>query len=557
MLAKTECSDAQYQAIRKIVRRVEKSTPEFVENSLYLKHRDEIMQAAQKRVDEVLALQQKGLICTTGKFVPSVHYPPITQYPFHTQEEIMKTYKNPENGMFDIYVHIPFCAQHCSFCHYPGELGSCSALRENQIKYLDHLEKEMDNYMKVLGVEKIKARSILFGGGTPSHMDPDLFERLMKFFTDRIDRTTVTQFNFDVDEVTLVGEDGMKRLAIMSKYGVDRLTIGSQSFHPEILKLMFRQATVDTILEAVDNCRNKFDCVDYRKINQMRDEGVEITQELLDSTRRKGFILNLEFIFGFMGVNVDIFADTIERACLLNQQGLIDEIQLYRLKVDAYGDFQGIIGLLYDREPSLFPDFEENMRQKAVAEEILKLYGLKGNLRRVYTKDPYIYSHYAYNQCCAQYDQIGLGLTAFSSLRDRFFINTDSFDEYYELTDSGKLALNRGYVRDKEQQLRWSIALPLKNTEVRKDRFRKINGFEIEQSFKKKWKKLMDAGLVVDKKVLGYPSYTLTELGKFVADECAEEFNSNEFIPWARDEYIHGEPYPYDDNTTEDALGLI
>ena len=115
MLAKTECSDAQYQAIRKVVREVEKTTPEFVENSLYVKHKDEIMEAARRRVDEVLALQQRGLICTTGKFVPSVHYPPITQYPFRTQEEIMKTYKNPEDGMFDIYVHIPFCAQHCSF----------------------------------------------------------------------------------------------------------------------------------------------------------------------------------------------------------------------------------------------------------------------------------------------------------------------------------------------------------------------------------------------------------------------------------------------------------
>ncbi len=557
MLAKTVCSDAQYQAIRKIVRSVEKSTPDYVEGSLYLKNRDEILARARKRVDEVLDLQQKGLICTTGKFIPSVHYPPITQYPFHKQEEILATYKNPDDNMFDIYVHIPFCAQHCSFCHYPGELGSCKELRKNQEKYLTYLEKEMDIYMKVLGVEKIKARSILFGGGTPTHLDPDLFERMMKFFTDRIDRTTVTQFNFDVDALTLTGEAGMERIRIMAKYGVDRLTIGSQSFHKEILKLMFRQATIDTILEAVDNCRNKVKCVDYKKINAMRDQGVTITQELLDSTLRDGFVLNLEFIFGFMGLNPDIFADTVEKACILNRDGLIDEIQLYRLKIDAYGDFQGIIGLLYDREPSLFPDFEENMMEKAVAEEVLKLYGLKGNLRRVYTKDPYIYSHYAYNQCCAQYDQIGLGLTAFSSLRDRFFINTDSFDEYYSLIDSGKLALNRGYVRDKEQQLRWSIALPLKNTEVRKDRFEKINGVKIETCFKKKWKKLMDAGLVVDKPVLGYPSYTLTPLGKFVADEVAEEFNSNEFLPWARDEYIHGELFPYDDNTTEDALGLI
>ena len=557
MLAKTVCTDRQYEALKKRADAAAAKPVDYIENSIYLRDRDEILKTAREKVDQVLELQKRGLICTTGKFVPSVHYPPITQYPFHTQEEVMGTYKMPEDGLLDIYVHVPFCAQHCSFCHYPGECGSNRDLREKQIKYLDHLEMEMDNYMKFLGVEKIKARSILFGGGTPTHMDPDLLERMMKFFTDRIDRTTVTQFNFDVDAYTLVKEAGIERLKILAKYGVDRLTIGTQSLNPDILTLMFRVASVATIEEALKNCREQVTVVDYLKINKMRKEGVEITQELLDKTQRQGFVLNIEFVFGFMGQTVDNFADVIEKACILHQRGLTDEIQMYRLKVDAYGDFQGMIGPLYDRDPGMFPDFEETMMQKAVAEEVLKRYGLKGNLRRVYSKNPYIYSHYAYNQCCAQLDQIGLGLTAFSSLRDRFFINTDSFDEYYEKTEAGLLALNRGYVRDKEQQIRWSIILPIKNTEVRKDRFRKINGFEIDQCFKKKWKKLMDAGLVVDKPVLGYPSYTMTELGKFVADEVAEEFNSNEFLPWAEDQYIHGDLFPYDDNTTEDALGII
>ena len=40
------------------------------------------------------------------------------------------------NEVKHLYVHVPFCAQHCSFCHYPGELGSCRTLREKQIVYL-------------------------------------------------------------------------------------------------------------------------------------------------------------------------------------------------------------------------------------------------------------------------------------------------------------------------------------------------------------------------------------------------------------------------------------
>ena len=97
MLAKTVCTDRQYEALKK-------------------SDRDEILKTAREKVDQVLELQKRGLICTTGKFVPSVHYPPITQYPFHTQEEVMATYKMPEDGLLDIYVHVPFCAQHCSFC---------------------------------------------------------------------------------------------------------------------------------------------------------------------------------------------------------------------------------------------------------------------------------------------------------------------------------------------------------------------------------------------------------------------------------------------------------
>ena len=335
----------------------------------------------------------------------------------------------------------------------------------------------------------------------------------------------------------------MKRLQIMAKYGVDRLTIGSQSLHPEILKLMFRRATVDMIMEAVDNCRNKISCVDYRKINQWREEGKEITQELLDNTQRRGFILNLEFIFGFMGINVDIFADTVERACLIHQQGLIDEIQLYRLKVDAYGDFQGIIGLLYDREPSLFPDFEENMLQKAVAEEILKLYGLKGNLRRVYTTDPWIYSHYAYNQCCMLFDQMSFGQTAFSSLRDRFVLNTQYFDEYYQKISEGKLPFNRGYVRDAEAQQRWCIILPLKNWTFRKRHFKSMTGVDVETT--KFWpilQKLKKFGLVEE---VGDNVLQLTKLGAFFADEVVECFYDPRFIPFGREYYNEGPLNPY------------
>src|SRR5208337_174530 len=99
----------------------------------------------------------------TGDFFPSVHYPPITMYSPITEEALFRTYTVPDDGLFDIYAHIPFCQQRCLFCHYPVKLGKGREAEKDT--YLAAMEKEMDIYMRRLGVDRIHARSILVGGG--------------------------------------------------------------------------------------------------------------------------------------------------------------------------------------------------------------------------------------------------------------------------------------------------------------------------------------------------------------------------------------------------------
>src|SRR5207302_1156019 len=94
-----------------------------------------------------------------------VHYPPITMYPEVTEEQIFEGYTLPEDGLIDVYAHIPFCKQRCVFCHYPVKLGERDREKD---QYLAAFEKEMDIYMRRLGVDKIRARSVLVGGGTPT-----------------------------------------------------------------------------------------------------------------------------------------------------------------------------------------------------------------------------------------------------------------------------------------------------------------------------------------------------------------------------------------------------
>ncbi len=414
----------------------------------------------------------------------------------------------------DVYAHLPFCEQRCTFCHYPGKLGQ---QEEEKERYLNALEKEMDLSLRQLGIKKFKARSILLGGGTPTFLTPRQLDRFLDFFVERVDLTNCKQFNVDTDPGSLVGAAGQERLRIMKDHGIDRLTIGVQSLNESVLKIM------------------------------NRPHGVRTAEESIYNSKEHGFQLNIEFIFGHPGQTLENWIEVMERAVLLP----VEEIQLYRLKVLAYGDLQGHILKVRQENPSGIPSFDVMMTMKQIGIEILRRNGFHENLRRVYSKERRHFSHYAHNQCCMLFDQIGFGLTAFSSLRDRFALNTQSFQDYYDSIEKGRLPINRGCIRTPEQQLRWALILPLKNRNVRKSYFEKITGIPLDKVFVKKMERLKQYGLLEESGGM----VQLTELGGLVADEVVEQFNSNEFMPFPEEAYALGALNPFPDNTTEDAFG--
>jgi len=212
----------------------------------------ELLARARQRVDDVKRLQAAGLICHDGDFVPSVHYPPITRYPPMTEEELFAGYSMPQDGLLDVYVHFPFCERRCTFCHYPGKLGEQT---EEKNRYLSALEKEMDIYMRRLGIDRIHARSILIGGGTPTFLTPAQLERFLQFFSDGVRLSEGCQFNYDVDPGSLVGPVGEERLRIMKQYGVNRLTIGVQSLDDDVLRIMNRPHDAQMAIDSIQAAR--------------------------------------------------------------------------------------------------------------------------------------------------------------------------------------------------------------------------------------------------------------------------------------------------------------
>lgn len=465
----------------------------------------EYIDLSDARWAEFQEFQRLGLIPTHGDFSPAgVHYPPITNYPPIAQELAYKDFEEVEKGKFDVYVHIPFCHRRCLFCHYPSHYNRNEA--EKDI-YLDHLEKEMQNWLSFRGLDQIKSRSILMGGGTPTCMTPKQLERFLTFFTKYVDISKCIQFNYDVDPTTLVGEEGLERLRIIKDFAGDRLTIGVQSLNDDVLKKMNRSHNADTAKESIENCK------------------------------KMGFKVNIEFIYGHPGETLENWIDVIDEACNLD----VDEIQLYRLKIEPYGDQEGTIKRFAAYKENELISVEDTIRMKQISDQILDDYGFKENLRRVFTRDKKNISLYAYNQCCRLKDEVGFGLSAFSSLNDRFMINTPDFEEYYRRTEEGLIAANRCLIRNKDQQMRWSIILPLKNYYIDKKLFEKMNGVSVDTVFQKEFALLREYGMTTENE----REIRLTEKGAFYSDELVHLFYEPQHQSFPQEEFNQGILNPY------------
>lgn len=457
------------------------------------------------RWEEFKRFQELGLIPVHGDFSPAgVHYPPITNYLPTTQEDAYQNYTETNPSEFDVYVHIPFCHKRCLFCHYPSHYNCGDSEKDT---YLDALEKEMQNWLAFRGIERIKSRSILMGGGTPTDLSPEQLKRFLTFFTKYVDISHCPQFNYDVDPSTLVGEKGLERLRIIKDFNGDRLTIGVQSLNDEVLRKMNRSHNSAIAKESIENCL------------------------------KMGFKVNIEFIYGHPGETLDNWIDVIDEACNLG----VDEIQLYRLKIEPYGDQEGTIKKFASYRPDELVSVEDTIRMKEISNLILADYGYSENLRRVFTKDKRNLSIYAYNQCCRLRDQVGFGISAFSSLNDRFLINTPSFEEYYQRIASGQLGVNRALLRNPLQQILWSIILPLKNYYIDKNLFKKINGVDLSTVFQDKFNLLKQYGLVTESE----NRMELTPTGAFYSDELVHIFYENQHQSFPPEDFNPGVLNPY------------
>lgn len=195
-----------------------------------------------------------------------------------------------------VYIHVPFCARRCTYCDFaiavrkevPSELYADLVLREWALWQADPMWDQSP-----------QVDTIYLGGGTPSRISPQAIARIIgQIIADRqlVSGGEIT-LEANPDDVTLPAA------AAWRAAGVNRVSLGVQSFNPTVLQWMHRVHTAEQVARAVE---------------MLRCAGIED--------------LSLDLIFGLPGELKRDWADDLERAFALQPQHL----SLYGLTIEPH-----------------------------------------------------------------------------------------------------------------------------------------------------------------------------------------------------------------------------
>lgn len=180
--------------------------------------------------------------------------------------------------MAGVYVHIPFCASRCSYCDFYSTLK----LETAGSHYVDALIGEAVLRRCELHGEAV--RTLYLGGGTPSQLPLPLLSRLVEGLRGALDLHGVEEFTIEAnpDDVT------PEWCAALPALGVNRVSMGVQSFEDRILRAIGRRHTSQQVVKAVEN---------------LHDVGIGN--------------ISLDLIYGLPGQTLDSWAESVDQAIAL------------------------------------------------------------------------------------------------------------------------------------------------------------------------------------------------------------------------------------------------
>lgn len=373
--------------------------------------------------------------------------------------------------MAGVYVHIPFCARRCSYCDFFSTLQ----LAEAGGDYVEAVIAEAAMRRGELRGEPVT--TLYLGGGTPSLLPSPLLSRLVVGLKEAIDLSGLVEFTVEAnpDDVTV------QWCAALSQLGVNRVSMGVQSFEDDILRLIGRRHTARQAVEVVGHLR-----------------GFGITN------------VSIDLIFGLPGQTVTSWTESVRQA-----------IALAPSHISAYG-------LTYEEGTRLWHQRERGEVTEVPEQQCLEMYRILIEELQAAGYEHYEISNFALPGYRSRHNSsywndtpyLGLGAAAHSYDGTVRRANVCDLRQYIDSIRAGVPA----YV---EEQMTWQeryderVMLGLRTSEgVDADRLRQDFGDEAWQHFTREARRHLQAGNL---RVAGDGNYVLSRDGIMLSDSIIRD----------------------------------
>ncbi len=369
-----------------------------------------------------------------------------------------------------IYIHIPFCIKKCEYCDF---VSYCNK-KEYVPQYINALKKEIKNNIN----KEYKITTIYIGGGTPSSIEENYIADIIETIKLNMNEENLKDFeNIEVTIEVNPGTVNKEKLQVYKKIGINRLSIGLQETHNELLKSIGRIHTYEEFIK---------------------------TYKL---ARKIGFNnINVDLMIALPNQTIQDIKENLEKITKLNPE----HISVYSLILEEGTPFYN----KYNENKIKLPDEELERNMYWYVKNTLENNGYMHYEISNFSKKGFESKHNM--NCWNQEEYLGFGVAAHSYNNRIRYSNTNSIEEY--IKGSNKIIHEEQTLEDMQKEY---MLLGL----------RKIEGINIQKFknkfaqnpifiFKEQLNKLVDEELII----VDGNEIKLTNKGLDLANIVWEEF---------------------------------
>jgi len=418
--------------------------------------------------------------------VPRVAYEAPHVYPLSAPDFIDSpgmVRRHPGPGSLKLYLHIPFCNYACQFCFYVKRIGS---EREEMERYVAAIERELE------WVEPgTQLAQLYVGGGTPTALPPDLFDRALRAVFDRVPREPGASATVECSPESITPE----HIAVLKDRGVERVSMGIESMDDKILKTMHRRHESLAALHACDL--------------------------MLDA----GLYVNVDLMYGLPGQSLEGFARDFDRVA---GRG-VHSVSVYNLRLN---ERTPIARAMQEVERM---DLERLIRWRALVEHTGKAAGFEQKRWHTFVRAGSDSRGFTRAPCGEGFEpgrQLGVGVSAMSHLGDVIYRNDDKFGSYLARIERGESPVAQSFSLEPHDRKTLLVARTLGDGGVidRRD-YAAAVGCEVDDDFAVVIDQLKKAALIDD----DGQRIALTGDGRLVYDLVTMAFYPEHARSWLED----------------------